>query len=241
MKFHEYANIFPMMPDAELNGLIDDIKDNGLRDEITTYHGEILDGRNRYRACEAAGVSPRFAEYDGEDALGFVMSHNLHRRHLTESQRAMVGAKWAKLKKGGAGGYKSDSPIGGSVSETKTRDEASKILNVGTSSIDRAKKVIKDAPELVEKVEAGEMTVNAAYQSVKKATPPADPEPEPLIVDESRPAKRERLPKWIPDDAERLWVLAKTDLDKILPSDRSRERVLKQVVEYASNRLKKNI
>ena len=173
MEYHEYANIYRMLPDKELQTLAADIKSKGQLLPITSYEGKILDGRNRFRACGIAGLQPRFTEYTGDDPLGFVMSHNLHRRHLTESQRAMVAAKWAKLKNGEIGnGRKVGSPIGEPTppiqSETKTRDEAAKLLNIGTSSIDRAKKVIKDAPELVEKIEAGEMSVNAAYVATKK-------------------------------------------------------------------------
>jgi len=243
MEYHEYANLFPMMPDADLKSLADDIKKNGLADDIITFDGKILDGRNRFRACAIAGVKPRLTEYAGEDPLGFVVSHNLHRRHLTESQRAMVAAKWAKLKHGEIGnGRKVDSPIGDSTppiqSETKTRDEAAKLLNIGTSSIDRAKKVIKEAPELVEKIENGEISVNAAYVTTKT---PAEPEPEPVIVDATKetpaPEKRERLPKYIPNDAHDIWAVAQTHLNRILPNDISREEVLREVIEYCKKRI----
>ena len=231
-----------MMPDADLQRMADDIKENGLNDDIITHQGKILDGRNRFKACEIAGIEPRFNEYDGDDALAFVISHNLHRRHLSESQRALVGAKWAKLKHGGD--RKSNeikSPIGDlkQQSATATRDKAGKILSVGTSSIDRAKKVIKEAPQLVPKIESGEMTVNKAYESIRQKPAPA-PEPEPVIVDEVTPAMPKRLPNWVPDDAERLWTLARQDLNKILKNDKSRVRVLNDVIEYARKRLEEN-
>jgi len=48
MDFHEAANIFPMMSDAELDDLTESIRANGQRHPILLYEGKILDGRNRY-------------------------------------------------------------------------------------------------------------------------------------------------------------------------------------------------
>jgi hypothetical protein len=81
-------------------------------------------------------------------------------------------------------------------------------------------------------------------KAVEEVMPKKEPEPEadkePLVVDESKPDKARRIPKWIPDDAERLWLLAKTDIEKILPTDRSRERVLQEVIAYAQTRIDQN-
>ncbi len=54
------------------------------------YEGKLLDGRNRWKACALAGVEPRFTEFQGDDPIGWVVSQNLVRRHLTASQRAVV-------------------------------------------------------------------------------------------------------------------------------------------------------
>jgi ParB family chromosome partitioning protein len=96
MKAHQYSEIFPMLADDSLKELAADIKANGLQEPILTYQGQILDGRNRLRACQLAGVEPAFQKASvatDEEALALVMSLNLHRRHLNESQRAMVGAR----------------------------------------------------------------------------------------------------------------------------------------------------
>ena len=90
MQFHEIANIFPLMEGTELNTLVADIKENGLLEPIITHEGKIIDGRNRYRACELAEVEPKFEEWrqNGISLIAWIVSKNLHRRHLTSSQAA---------------------------------------------------------------------------------------------------------------------------------------------------------
>ena len=89
--FHEAANVFPLLQGEQLKALADDIAENGLQEAIWLHEdGSILDGRNRFRACKIAGVEPRFQTYEGSDPLGFVLSLNLHRRHLTSAQKAAL-------------------------------------------------------------------------------------------------------------------------------------------------------
>jgi N6-adenosine-specific RNA methylase IME4 len=155
LEFHPLANIFPLIEGAEFDALVDDIRTSGLRENIVLLDGAILDGRNRYRACLLAGETPRATEYLGDDAVGFVVSLNLRRRHLNESQRAIVAAKLANMKQGARTDI---SPIG-----EKSQAQAAEILNVGKRSLERAKTVIDEgAPELVEAVEHGRVSVSAA-------------------------------------------------------------------------------
>ncbi len=93
IKAHPITNIFPMMTDGELSQLAADIKANGLQVPITTYENMVLDGRNRLRACEMAGIEPRFVEWEGDSPTLWVISMNLHRRHLTPSQRAAIAVE----------------------------------------------------------------------------------------------------------------------------------------------------
>jgi hypothetical protein len=99
LPIHPYAEIFPAADLADFDRLCGDIQQHGLQDDIVVYEGKVLDGRSRYFACLARGVAPRFRPYAGEcgSPLAFVVARNLHRRHLTESQRALVAARLKPL------------------------------------------------------------------------------------------------------------------------------------------------
>lgn len=153
---HPLADIFPLLPEAEVRELADDIVTYGQRMPIVLLDGMVLDGRNRLAACAFAEVEPVFETYAGDDPLGFVLSHNLHRRHLTESQRAMVAARIAKLPRGRPG---SENP---SIDGISTETAAAR-LNVGESTVERAKRVLRDgAEELQAAVDQRKLTVNTA-------------------------------------------------------------------------------
>ena len=45
LQFHELADVFPLLPEAELDSLTEDIRQHGLREPIVLYQGKVLDGR----------------------------------------------------------------------------------------------------------------------------------------------------------------------------------------------------
>ena len=83
---HPICLLMPSADEDELQSLTDDIRVHGLLDPIVLFEKRILDGRNRAAACESASRGPRYVEFEGtrEEALLFVVSHNLKRRHLTK-------------------------------------------------------------------------------------------------------------------------------------------------------------
>lgn len=93
-KVHPVADLFPMMSDDELAELADDIKAHGLINPIIIDSDGLvlIDGRNRLRACEIAGVEPRFEHFHGNDPVSLILSLNVARRHLTKGQQAMAVA-----------------------------------------------------------------------------------------------------------------------------------------------------
>lgn len=171
MDYHEYANIYRMLPDKELQALADDIKAKGQLLPITSYEGKILDGRNRHRACEMAGVEPRIEEYAGDDPLGLIASLNDHRRHDTDNERALVGARMANLRQGGD--RKSDgikTPMG-DLKPAVTITRAAELSGSSRKNIERAKPIVQSGiPELQDMAESGEVSIRAASE-VAKLTP----------------------------------------------------------------------
>ena len=154
LPFHPLSELFPLLDGKAFDDLAEDIAKNGLREPIWTYQGSILDGRNRYRACERAGITPTSRAYTGDNPVAFVVSLNLHRRHLDESQRAIVAAKIANLPKGTNQHASIEAP---------TQTEAAELLNVGRASVQRAREVLdRGAPELVQAVQQGVVSVSAA-------------------------------------------------------------------------------
>lgn len=97
---HPAATAFPMMSDDEIESLAEDIKENGQTDPIVILDGEILDGRHRAKACEIAGVTPmvtKLTRVDVPSPVQYVVSKNLHRRHLSASQRAALALELEPL------------------------------------------------------------------------------------------------------------------------------------------------
>lgn len=149
MKSHKFADIFPMIEGSAFEELKKDILENGLQQTIVTYEGQILDGRNRYKACSELGITPRFEEYKGDKPLEFVISLNLKRRHLNESQRAVVASKLATLEKG-------DNQYTASANlRNLSQETAAKMLNVSTRTIQTIKRIEREAPQRIKEIESG--------------------------------------------------------------------------------------
>lgn len=166
LEFHPLANLFPMLSEDDLTLLGDDIRRNGLLNDIELAPDEsdgdklkILDGRNRYTACVNQGIRPRFRKLPSAD-FSRVISVNLRRRHMTQSQKACMGAKLRdhleKLRAAGAFEYQGD-----------TRDLVGSIVGVSGRYIDMAAKLLKDAPDLFQVVEDGGQAISQAMNVMR--------------------------------------------------------------------------
>lgn len=211
---HPVASLFPMIDDDALNALAEDIKKNGQREPILVAFLDgrelnepvVVDGRNRFKACEIAGVEPEFSnDYVMEpDEIGpWVISHNLHRRHLTTSQKAAVAvayeaelAKLAKARQGQRNDLKSSKDIPVNLPEcTKgedSRDSAGDLFQVSGKSVSDAKYVSQHDPEAFQRVRDGKQAVSAAAKAIReKLNPKPELTPEQLAEKKLRPLLKE--------------------------------------------------
>lgn len=164
MEAHKFADIFPMMDEIDFTNLKKDIKENGFDKErpIILYEKKILDGRNRFKACKELNVKPIFINYEGESPLSYVISNNLDRRHLTESQRAVIGVVALPLLEEEARkrqGTKISLPQKIGELKDKHSGEATQItanqFKTNREYLRMAKKIQETSPELFEELKQG--------------------------------------------------------------------------------------
>ena len=182
MKNHPISDVWPMMDEAKIAELADDIRKNGQLVPVWLYEGKILDGRNRWAACKIAGVDPKTKEYTGDEPTAFAVSLNDRRRHMNKGSLAAVAAelepffaadaKRRQKEHGGTAPGKTKT-LPEKTPEVKKGDgDARKAAAVSVGVNDRyvsdAKKVKAEAPEVFERLKAGKITLQDAKREVAK-------------------------------------------------------------------------
>lgn len=193
---HPIAEVFPMLPDAELEEMANSVKLIGLQRKITLLDGKILDGRNRDRACEIAGVQPEFEEFDPArdgSPVQFVAAQNLRRRDLTSGQKAMAALrlipffeaedKAAADAAGGENGAGDATHVDSSgdfsqvaprkqkkSGENKAAAKAARSTGTSRTQVERAKKLQKKNPKAAADVAAGTTSLNKAITATEMET-----------------------------------------------------------------------
>lgn len=169
---HEYADLFPMMNETDFSALVRNMQTDGYNEDqpIILLNGKILDGRNRYKASRQAGVKPVFSQYTGINPLKYVLDRNLTRRHLNESQRAVIAERLANMVHGGDRRSESFQSANWQIESGPQLSitQAAELMSTSPRSAHRVRSVREHAPELIDKIMSGEMTVTAATHIVKE-------------------------------------------------------------------------
>lgn len=198
MKEHKLSGLLPEMSEKEFTDLVADIDANGQQDPIILFDGAILDGRHRWRACEKLGIKPKTEVFEGDysSARNFVFSRNLYRRHLSESQRAMLAADTVTSTVGG--GHSANLQNG-----KMTASDAAKAFKVSTRSVNTARKIKKKGTRaLANAVKSGKLKVSKAAAIAdlpKEKQGEAIKNPESIKPEPSRGKIKPRLLKKIDD------------------------------------------
>ena len=158
MKLHKYCALLPQMMADEYQTLKTDIQVHGLLEPIVVYEDSILDGRHRYNICEELAVQPAYVQFESlsynGSPLDFVISKH-QRRNLTPDQKAVLADKIANLKDGERQVL---------TNEKVTLSEAIKSTGASKGQVGKLRKIKKDNPRVIERIESGETSINIEYQ-----------------------------------------------------------------------------
>jgi len=177
MQYHRYSEIWPLLSGEPFEKLKADIKANGQRYKILLYQGQVLDGRNRLRACEALGIEPLTdnASVDSDEAaLKLVISLNEHRRHLSVAQSAFAAERLANIILGHNRHEKKVDISGGiSTSATVSIKTASKMLGTSSGSVFRARVIRQNGtPEQIAAAMSGQVSLATMAEKVRPVKNP---------------------------------------------------------------------
>ena len=171
LKLHPLCDLFPRLGGQDFEALKADIQAHGLREPIVVLDGAILDGGNRYRACVEAGIRPDTVPFIDGDPLAFVLSENLHRRHLSPGQQAAIVAAASDWRNAHMPGGNGSNQYGrkeqsGNVAALLTIEDRAAQSGASKRTQRMADKIAKADPELVKKVAHGEITLPQAAGQV---------------------------------------------------------------------------
>lgn len=160
IEWHPMAAAFPSMRGAAFSAFLESIRNDGQIEPIVVLEEDGkrvgLDGRNRARACAELGIAPLVRLFgsrpgDGDDPERFIINENVHRRHLNETQRAMIASRLATL------------PVGGKSANlhSLTLEQAADIFGVARRTVAHARKaeeaIAATCPEFMPLLEDGEL------------------------------------------------------------------------------------
>ena len=160
------------MPDEDIQSLSNDIRNQGLLAPVWIYEDKILDGRNRAKACQIAGVKVETKTYTGDNPVAFAFSLNEKRRHLSSGARAALAVEAKPLYEAEAKKRQIRKPesVVQKVAQQntgKSRDKAAADFGTNHQYVNQAEKVKAQAPEVFEKLKQGKVSMQDAMREVR--------------------------------------------------------------------------
>lgn len=218
LELHPLCTLFPRIAGSEFDALKADIAANGLRQPIVTHKGFILDGGNRYSACTALGIKPDTVEFNGGNLVSYVLSVNLHRRHLSPGQQAAIVASatdWGRAQVHG-GDRKSDQAEALPLETVANRAAVSGATERTQRDAD---KLVKEYPDLAKEVTQGRKSLYSAVKETKPAQIEHDDVPDMTQLADDLQKENEAYQRQIKsleaDDANAELVRLNTHLDQL--------------------------
>jgi hypothetical protein len=194
--YHPLCERYPRM-----EGLCASITANGLRKPITLYQGQILDGKERYRACLKVGAATHFETFVGTEAEArdFLIDMNVRRRHLNDFQKGEMALGMITVQRGGDRRSASAKPNTAVAvfDPAVTEAEAAKLCDTSEDTIQRVRRVLeeKDRPYLAEGARRSIISVSFANDLAKdsdKADEAAEWLSRAIIAKGATPEQRQR-------------------------------------------------
>jgi ParB-like chromosome segregation protein Spo0J len=161
----EFQGLIPSLTPDEYNRLQASIIEHGCLSPLIVWGCTILDGHNRHEICQAhkKAFPVKMLDFADRDAAKrWIIEHQLGRRNLNESQRAMLAARLSDASQG------QPKKKGANLHLSFIADLAEK-EHVSPRTVKDARKVISDgAPELQKAVTDGKVSVSAAAKIVDR-------------------------------------------------------------------------
>lgn len=148
------------------------ILDEGCRDALVVWNDVLIDGHNRYEICCKHGLefktvrNTRFTSI--EEVFLWMIDNQLGRRSVTDFQRGMLALRKrdimaARTRDQAAAPADANAETPAPAAVFKTREDIAKVAGISSNTIGQIEKIQKTAaPELVEAVRSGTISINAA-------------------------------------------------------------------------------
>jgi len=177
----EFKKLIPALTKEEYKQLENNCIAEGIREKILIWNGFIIDGHNRYEISLKwdLEIQTETKHFQNEEAVKeWMILNQFGRRNLSNYQRSVLALELEEvfsnkakenLKLSGENFGKGLPTLAKAIDKINTRQELSKVANVSHGTLDKVKKIQAQASEEVKaKLSTGEVSINSAYQEIKK-------------------------------------------------------------------------